>query len=344
MRALFFGLGGVGQRHLRNLKKIFPQSEVFAVRQSNNNFEINNNLKVDHSIDIIQKYGIRTIQTWEEGVKLKPDFAIVANPSSLHVETTKNLVQAGIPVFVEKPVACQQEDLDELMKLQDVLKVPIMVGYQLRFHPCVQRLKKLLDDKTIGVVQSVEVAVHSHMPSWHDFKDPAEFYAGNKELGGGVVFTEIHEIDLLSWFFGLPKWVMAFGGTLGPLPLNVEDTVGALLEYKIENSCFPVNLILSFIQRPPSRRFVVNGREGRIILEIQKMKLALEDIHGELKEEFCLASDFDRNTLFLDELNHFLNCMHFEEEPLTSLNNIWAGQRTAFAILDSLHRKTPILC
>jgi predicted dehydrogenase len=344
MRALIVGLGGVGQRHMRNLKEIFPQSEIFAVRQSNNNFEIDNNLKIDHSVDIIEKYGVHIIPTLEEALKSRPDIAIVANPSSLHVETTKTLAQAGIPVFVEKPVACHQKDFDELIKLQNDLKTPIMVGYQLRFHPCVQRLKDLLDDNIIGPVQSVEVAVHSYMPSWHDFKDPLEFYAGNKELGGGVVFTEIHEIDLLSWFFGLPKQVMAFGGVLGSLPLKVEDTIGALLEYEIEDRCFPVTLTLSFIQRPPSRRFVVNGREGRIILEIPKLKLSLEDINGKTKEEFSLASDFDRNSLFLAELNHFLSCLDSGQEPLTALPNIAAGQKTALAILDSFHKKVPVLC
>ena len=344
MRALFIGLGGVGQRHMRNLKQIFPQSEVFAVRHSNNNFEIDNNLKADHSVDIIQKYGVRTIPTLEEGIGFKPNFAIVANPSSLHVETTKTLLQAGIPVFVEKPVACHQKDLEGLMKLQNDLKIPIMVGHQLRFHPCVKRLKEILDENVLGPIQSVEVAVHSYMPSWHSYENPLEFYAGVKELGGGVVFTEIHEIDLLSWFFGTPKQIMAFGGTLGPLPLDVEDTVGALLEYEYRSRCFPTTLVLSFIQRPPSRRLVINGREGRAILEILKLQLTLEGTNGEIKEELCLASDFDRNSLFIAEMNHFLNCLASREEPLTSLKNIEAGQKTALAILDSLQKGVSVSC
>ena len=344
MRALFVGLGGVGQRHLRNLRTIYPGVEICAVRHSDKSFEIDNHLRVDRSVDIIQKYGVRTIPTLEQGVGFKPNFAVVANPSSLHVETTKILMQAKIPVFVEKPLACREGGLDELIKLQDILMIPVMVGYQLRFHPCVKRLKELLDDNVIGCVHSVEVAVHSYMPSWHDHETPGEFYAGVKELGGGVVFTEIHEIDLLSWFFGIPKRVMAFGGTLGSLPLNVEDTMGVLLEYEEGSQCFPVVLVLSFVQRPPSRRFVVNGREGRIILEIPKLKLTIEDINGEVKEKLCLDSGFDRNSLFLEELTHFFSCLDSGKEPLTSLNNIAAGQKTALAILDSFQKGIPVPC
>lgn len=343
MRALFVGLGGVGQRHMRNLRKLSPQSEIFAVRHTDKNFEIDNNLKVDHSVDIIQKYGIQTLPTLREGTELKPDFAIVANPSSLHVETAKNLLQEGIPVFVEKPLACHHEGLNKLIRLQNYSKVSAMVGYQLRFHPCVKKLKKLLDRNAIGLIQSVEVAVHSYMPSWHPYQNPNEFYAGNKKLGGGVVFTEIHEIDLLSWFFGIPKRVITFGGTLGSIPLDVEDTVGVLLEYEEKNHYFPATLILSFVQRPPSRRFVVNGRNGRIILEIPKLKLVHENESGEVKEELTLNSDFDRNSMFIEELNHFLSCMRSGEEPLTSFKNISAGQKTALAILDSLHKGSPVL-
>ena len=247
-------------------------------------------------------------------------------------------------IFVEKPLACNEAELDNLMRLQDTLLIPVMVGYQLRFHPCVKRLKVLLDENALGPIQSVEVAVHSYMPSWHSYENPLKFYASIKELGGGVVFTEIHEIDLLSWFFGIPKRVMAFGGTLGASPIDVEDTMGVLLEYEEKGRFFPATLLLSFVQRPPSRRLVINGREGRIILEIPKLKLTFEGINGEIKEELRLDSNFNRNSLFLDELKHFFSCLELGQEPLTSLSNIAAGQKTALAILKSFQKGTSITC
>ena len=51
MRALFIGLGGVGQRHLRLLKEMYPDAEVAAVRTRRRIFEIDDDLKVNKNID-----------------------------------------------------------------------------------------------------------------------------------------------------------------------------------------------------------------------------------------------------------------------------------------------------
>ncbi|MCH8157703.1 MAG: Gfo/Idh/MocA family oxidoreductase [Nitrospinae bacterium] len=336
MRALFFGLGGVGQRHLRNLKMLRPQVEIAAVRHSQRVFEVGNDLKADSSTNIEKKYDIQVMTSFEEGLKFKPDLAVVANPSSLHVETVANLVENGIPVFVEKPLVTSREGLMRLTDLTARKQVPVMVAYQMRFHPCVIRLKELLDQKKIGPISSVEISIHSYMPAWHEYEKPEEFYAGKNSLGGGVVLTEIHEIDLLSWFFDSTKKVMAFGGTLGPYALDVEDTVGAVLECESGGRTFPVSLMMSFMQKPPTRRLVVNGAEGRLILELPRFTLTHVLADGTVGECFQLPENFDRNNFYIDELAHFLQCLEEGSKPLTSLPEILDGEKVALAIKESL--------
>ena len=56
MKALFIGLGGVGQRHLRILKKLYPNIQIGAVRKRGNTFEISDDLKIDKNVNIIKKY------------------------------------------------------------------------------------------------------------------------------------------------------------------------------------------------------------------------------------------------------------------------------------------------
>ena len=59
MRAVFFGLGGAGQRHLRNLKFLYPECEIAAIRSVNRTFEISNDLTANPDVDIMDKYNIR---------------------------------------------------------------------------------------------------------------------------------------------------------------------------------------------------------------------------------------------------------------------------------------------
>ena len=58
MRALFIGLGGAGQRHLRLLKEMYPDAEVAAVRTRRRIFEIDDDLKVNENINLEEKFGI----------------------------------------------------------------------------------------------------------------------------------------------------------------------------------------------------------------------------------------------------------------------------------------------
>ena len=174
------------------------------------------------------------------------------------------------------------------------------------------------------------------MPAWHEYEKPEDFYAGKSGLGGGVISTELHEIDLLSWFFDSITKVMAFGGTLGPFDIDVEDTVGAVLECENDGRKFPVSLMMSFIQNPPLRRLVVNGAKGRLILELPSFTLTLLLPDGTVGEYFQLPKDFDRNQLYIDELAHFLSCIENSQKPLTSLPEIIKGETVALAIKESL--------
>ena len=81
MRVLFIGLGGVGQRHMRNILKISPKSEIFAVRQTNKNFEIDNNLNVDYSTNImgLKKYYIRVSIKNKQSIKLINKLGFIQN-------------------------------------------------------------------------------------------------------------------------------------------------------------------------------------------------------------------------------------------------------------------------
>tara|TARA_Y100000294_G_C8324630_1_gene244106 strand:+ start:386 stop:577 length:192 start_codon:yes stop_codon:yes gene_type:complete len=61
MKTLFIGLGGVGQRHMRNLINLRKDVQIAAVRKYGRTFEITNSLHANKEVDIIKKYGKVTL-------------------------------------------------------------------------------------------------------------------------------------------------------------------------------------------------------------------------------------------------------------------------------------------
>ncbi|SKA83708.1 Predicted dehydrogenase [Paucidesulfovibrio gracilis DSM 16080] len=334
MKALFLGLGGVGQRHLRNLLQLRPDVRLAAVRHGDRAFEIGYDLQPDYSVDIMEKYGIQRLADLDEALAWKPDLAVVASPTSAHMEQATALARGGVPVFLEKPVSADHEGLDDLVRLASRPATPVMVGYMFRFHPGVRRFLELVRERAAGRPHTMHVQLNSYMPAWHSYEKYNEFYAGRKDLGGGAVLSEIHELDLISAMLGEPHSVHASGGTLSSLELDVEDTACALLEFGVDGRPFPVTLQMSFVQRPPTRRITLYAENGTIEWQGMTSCITLRGTDGtETVEDF---SSFERNQMFLDELEHFLHCLERGETPLTNLPDVAGGHRLALQIRDAL--------
>jgi len=335
MRALFIGLGGVGQRHLRLLKELHPDAELAAVRTRRRNFEIDEDLKVNDSVNLEEKYSIRCFFSVREAASFRPDFAIVANPTSLHIKTTKDLLDHNVPVLLEKPISDSDVGVVDLLRSAEIKNIPVMVGYMMRFHPCAIILKKHIEENILGRIYNIIVNVNSFMPAWHQYEDCNEFYAGRKDLGGGVVLTEIHEIDLLQSLFGMPKKLTACGGMRSVLDIDVEDTASVLMDYEKDGQQFSATINMCFVQRTPLREFRVLGENGSIFWDIAGNTIELSDYVHDNFQKYKFDS-FNRNDMFRDQLIHFIECIEKGSEPITNLNRTIGSHIIAMKIKEAL--------
>ena len=335
MKVLFLGLGGIGQRHLRVLKEILPNSIISAVRHSSNAIEITDTLELNPEINIEEKYNITTFPSIEKAVIDKPDFAIIANPTSMHVETARKLVEHKIPVLLEKPISNSDGMVDELAELSIKNKTPVMIAYMMRFHPCVVKLEKYINDCILGNIYNISIDVNSYMPSWHKYESYNSFYAGRNDLGGGVILTEIHEIDLLNFFFGIPEKLYAVGGKRSSLDLDVEDSANILMEYKNGDSKFAVTLNMSFVQQTPLRQFNIFGESGSILWNIAENSIKLNDYINSYEEDHSY-DNFQRNDLFRDQMLHFIESIKNKRVPLTDISRVLGSHKIAMSIKKAL--------
>lgn len=336
MKALFVGLGGVGQRHLRNLHAIVGDSlEVLAYRTRKLSQVITTTLDIEPGADIDEKYGIMVFDDLDQALAQKPDAIFICNPTSMHIPVAMAAAEQGCAIFVEKALSHNFDGVDELIDLVEGKGLTAMVGYQLRFHPCLNAMRDIIASGAIGRVLAVNAEVGEYMPGWHKYEDYREMYASRKDLGGGVIVSQIHEFDYILWLLGQPKKVYATGGHLSNLEIDVEDVASILMEIDVDGRCVPVHLHQDYLQRPPSRTCKVIGDNGKIVIDFMSLSVVHYAEDGTIAEEIDY-SGFDRNQLFMDEMNHFLSCMKDKTEPCVTIRQGAQSLRMALAAKESL--------
>ena len=306
MKILIVGLGGIGQRHLRNLRMLLGAgAEINAVDPRRNIPVLTDQLQVEAGTSLEEKYSMHIYPDLQPALAWKPEAVFVCNPTSLHVPTALLAAQTGCALFIEKPLSHNLEQVEELIGLVENRSLKAVVGYQMRFHPCLRRLHALLQEKKVGRILSVRAEIGEYLPGWHGYEDYRQMYASRKDLGGGVILSQIHEMDYLYWLFGLPLRVYALGGHLSRLEINVEDTADILMTFSVDGQSIPISLHEDYLQRPARRTCEVIGDQGKILVNLAGLSLEVFDSAGKQAEAASYAG-FQRNQMFLDELNHFL--------------------------------------
>lgn len=163
MKICFFGLESIGQKYLKNFKKILDENqekyEIHAYRSRKNNNKI---LNVDKEIFSLEE------------LENNYDIIFITNPTSLHFSTLKNIVEKTKHIFLEKPLFDDIDyDLDEI-KLKDGV---YYVAAPLRHTGIVKKIKEIIKDKS---VYSVRAICSSYLPEWRPTKIIEKFIAPKK--------------------------------------------------------------------------------------------------------------------------------------------------------------------
>ena len=172
------------------------------------------------------------------------------------------------------------------------------------------------------------------MPNFHKYEDYRHSYAAKQELGGGVVLTQIHELDYLSWIFNKPTNISAYGSQLSNLEIDVEDNATVLIESVYNDKILPICLYMDFLQKTPRRSCQVYGTEGHIDASLKDLTLKIFK-GGSLSKEFDWVG-FDRNQQFIDQMKNFLNAALKNELPMVSLDQGINSLKTAIKIKESI--------
>jgi len=287
-RALVVGSGSMAKRHISNLRCLYPNLEVVCVSSSG------------RDITASDVGATETLASIDEAILDKPNIAIVASPANFHLLHAAPLVEADIPVLIEKPLCCEYQELSRISL--DKIKHKVGVGYNLRFMPAAKRVKQIVESGALGRISTVFSEVGQYLPDWRPGSDYRVGVSAQKKLGGGALLELSHELDYLIWLFGPFSEVFATLSYSNILDIDVEDMVDALLRND-EGTIFHVHL--DFLQRSPSRFFKAVGEEKTLIWNLLVNEVVLYG-PGSTSELVYRDLGYDRNDMYLDQVEAFV--------------------------------------
>jgi predicted dehydrogenase len=139
------------------------------------------------------------------------DAVYIATPPGSHKEYTIKVAKAGKPVYVEKPMALNFNECNEMIAACKAASVPLYVAYYRRALPRFVKIKELLENKAIGDVRFVSTT--QYQKASEDVKDSENLpWRVQPELSGGGLFFDLgsHTLDLLDYLLGPIKEVQGF--------------------------------------------------------------------------------------------------------------------------------------
>ena len=241
-----------------------------------------------------------------------PDVAFICNTTSKHIDTAIECAKKGCHLFIEKPLSNNLKKLKILESIVKKNKIKVMIGYNMRFHPLMIKIKKLLKNKKLGSVYNVQSEWSEYLPDWHPWENYKYTYPAQKKMGGGCSLTLSHELDSMYWLFGTIKKVKNFK-IFKYLGGNVDTSSDFLIEFN--NNIIGYSHI-DFLGKPHIRKLYISGTKKKIFFDYYKNQMKIINRSGDIKS---IKVKFKKNDMYLEEIKYFLKCIKNNIKPLPGI-------------------------
>jgi predicted dehydrogenase len=306
LKFLIAGFGSIGRRHLRNLLTL-GEEDILLYRTHHSTLP-----------DQDEAGRFPVVTSLDAALSQRPDAVIISNPTALHLDVAIPAAEMGCAILMEKPVSHSMERLDNLRAAVQRGGVPVLVGFQYRYHPTLQKAAQLIADNAIGAPLSARAHWGEYLPNWHPWENYRQGYAARPDLGGGVILTLCHPFDYLRWMLGEVETLFAFTATSRGLNLQVEDTAEVALNFA---SGTIGSVHLNYVQQPAVHTLEIVGSAGTLRWNNADGILSIFRDEKQDWQTYAPPEGFDRNWMFMDEMNDFLAAARGEEQPRCGLED-----------------------
>jgi predicted dehydrogenase len=302
-RILIVGLGSIGKRHLKIARDFLPTADIRILRHKPNNE--------------IPEHSNGCFFNIEDAIAFSPTMAVIASPAPFHIVTAQKLAEAGVHLFIEKPLSTSQDGVVQLIKACQKQRTVILTGYNLRFLPSLQRFRNFLNQGVIGKVLSVRCQIGQYLPSWRPESDYRFSVTANQKLGGGALLELSHEIDYIRWIFGEVEWVASILSRQSNLEIDVEDVAHLILGFtpQLDGYQLIATLNLDLFRHDTTRECIAIGEKGSLRWDgLTGQVMFYQAGEKTWQEIFKCQHQLDES--YRLEWKHFLECILEKKVPL----------------------------
>ena len=151
LKAAIIGFGSIGKRHLNNLSNLIGKKNIIILTRkkiNSKNFKFTNKLN--------------------EVVSFNPNLTIISNASVDHLRIAKKITNKSNKIFIEKPLSDKSKKIKDFINFWKKRKIPIFVGYNLRYFNSLIYLKNLVKNDFFGKIHHVNIDACSNLINWRN--------------------------------------------------------------------------------------------------------------------------------------------------------------------------------
>lgn len=287
LKCAVIGTGYLGKFHAEKYA-LLPDCELVAVVDINE----------QAAQAVAEKHGAKALTDYSSLLGTIDAVSIVV-PTTLHHKVAKDFLNAGVHVLVEKPITVTVAEADELIAIADAKNLILQVGHLERFNPAVLGLDK----------EEKPLFIESHRLS------PFNPRANDVSV---VLDLMIHDIDIILALVDSEIDRIDASGT--PVLTQGTDIANARLTFK--NGCV-ANVTASRISMKMERKMRLFRPSSYISVDFQnrilsKYQTGTKEMFPGVPEIISEESTFDSADALLEEIKHFVNCIHTGDNPLVS--------------------------
>lgn len=256
--------------------------------------------------------------------ELQPTAAIVCTPPNTHAAICIELMNLGIHVLCEKPLAVTSQDARRMISAAEANDVTFTMGSKFRFVEDVQETRRIIESGKLGDVVLFE-------NTFAGFCDMSERWNSNPEVSGGGVLIDngTHSIDIMRFLLGSVTELQVVEGRRIQ-NLDVEDTARLF----VRNEAGAMGSIdLSWSMNKVQPHFIsIYGSKGTLLVGWQESKYQLA---GE-KEWTVFGTGYDKIGAFSNQLKNFSAAINGEEELIIDSKDALASVMTMETAYEAL--------
>jgi predicted dehydrogenase len=245
MKVGVIGTGSMGRNHVRVYSDI-PDVELVAIADPDEK-----NVK-----SLAHKYHTKAYTDYKEMLKEDLDAVTSAVPTSFHTKVALDVFKKGIHVLLEKPIAANENEADEIINGAKEHGVVLTIGHIERFNPAVIELKKRMEKGELGKIHRIGIERLGPFP------------ARIRDVGV-VIDLAVHDLDILNYITE-SKIKRLYAETEKKIHTDHEDLLEANMKFK--NGTLGM-ISINWLTPKKIRRVYVTGEKGMYLVDYLKQDL-----------------------------------------------------------------------